>query len=370
MALLKLQIRSFRNIRQAELHPGTGLNVLLGANGSGKTSLLEAIHYLSLGRSFRTHLGSRVIAHGDKAFTLFAQVEQHGQPVALGLQKTRTGDTLLKVGGRPADKLAQLAEILPLQLIHPEGFSLLTGGPQQRRAFIDWGLFHEQPAFFPLWGRVRRLLKQRNALLRQSGSYAPLAYWDQELARLGGELSEYRRRYCEALLPLLQSITADFLPEYEFRIGFYAGWDQARDLATLLQEGFERDRSMGHTSQGPHRADLRLKANGVPVQDILSRGQLKLLVCALRLAQGLYLNQQGEKSCLFLIDDFASELDSEKRRRLARHLKNCASQVFITAIDEAPLADMMSELECHLFHVEQGTITEYPNTRERELTHE
>ena len=127
---------------------------------------------------------------------------------------------------------------------------------------------------------------------------------------------------------------------------------------------------MGHTSQGPHRADLRLKANGVPVQDILSRGQLKLLVCALRLAQGLYLNQQGEKSCLFLIDDFASELDSEKRRRLARHLKNCASQVFITAIDEAPLADMMSELECHLFHVEQGTITEYPNTRERELTHE
>lgn len=360
MALLRLQIHDFRNIQQAELLPGRGLNVLLGRNGSGKTSLLEAIHYLGLGRSFRTHLTNRVIAHEAKEFTLFAQIElaQHGV-VPLGLSKNRNGESQLKVSGRVAERLAQLAELVPLQLIHPEGFSLLTGGPQQRRAFIDWGVFHIEPAFYPLWSRVRRLLKQRNALLRQSTHYEPLAFWDQELARLGAQLADYRAAYCAAWLPLLQEITHDFLPEYEFRVGFYPGWDRQRDLATLLAEGFERDKAMGHTAVGPHKADLRLKANGVPVQDVLSRGQLKLLVCAMRLAQGLYLNRDSGRECLFLIDDFASELDSEKRRRLAQRLKQCASQVFITAIDEAPLADMMSELECHLFHVEQGTITGY-----------
>ncbi len=366
MALLRLQIHDFRNIQQAELLPGRGLNVLLGRNGSGKTSLLEAIHYLGLGRSFRTHLANRVITHGEKAFTLFAQIATSEQPlVPLGLSRSRTGESQLKIDGKPAERLAQLAELLPMQLIHPEGFNLLTGGPQQRRAFIDWGVFHWQPAFFPLWGKVRRLLRQRNALLRQSSHYAPLAYWDQELARLGNQLAAYRADYCAAWLPLLQEIAAGFLPEYQFRITLYPGWDSERELATLLQEGFERDRSMGHTSLGPHRADLRLRANGVPVQDVLSRGQLKLLVCAMRLAQGMWLHRHSGRECLFLIDDFASELDSEKRRLLAQRLKECASQVFITAIDEAPLADMMSELECQLFHVEQGTITGY-QTRESE----
>lgn len=361
MALFRLKIQDFRNIQQAELSPGQGLNVLLGCNGSGKTSVLEAIHYLGLGRSFRTHLTNRVITHGEKAFTLFAELDTPQQTrLPVGLQKSRTGETQLRLAGRPAERLAQLAEILPLQVIHPEGFSLLTGGPQQRRAFIDWGVFHVEQEFFPLWSQVRRLLKQRNALLRQSSQYAPLAYWDQELARAGLRLAEMRAQYCQALLPLLQEITADFLPEFKLGFGFYPGWDTEKALQSLLQEGFERDRSLGHTAVGPHKADWRLKADGVPIQDMLSRGQLKLMVCAMRLAQGLFLNQQGGRQCIFLIDDFASELDSEKRRRLAHRLKQCASQVFITAIDETPLADMMSELECCLFHVEQGTITEYP----------
>jgi DNA replication and repair protein RecF len=254
----------------------------------------------------------------------------------LGLQKDRHGDTQLKIAGKTADKLSQLASLLPLQLIHPEGYNLLTGGPQQRRAFVDWGVFHVEQAFFPLWGKVRRLLKQRNALLRQSVNYAPLAYWDQQLAESSEALSVFRQQYCLALLPLLQQICQELLPEYTFQATFYAGWQQESALNQLLQEGFERDRQLGHTAIGPHRADLRLRAEGVPVQDLLSRGQLKLLVCALRLAQGLYLRQHSAKTCLFLIDDFASELDAQKRYVLAKRLQQCESQVFITAIDQQP----------------------------------
>ena len=356
--LHKLQIQHFRNLGQTEIYPSGGMNLLLGLNGSGKSSVLEAIHYLSLGRSFRTHLTNRVIMQGEKAFTLFAQLELDEQRNSIGLQKDRQGDTQLKIGGKSADKLAQLASLLPLQLIHPEGYNLLTGGPQQRRAFIDWGVFHVEQAFFPLWGKVRRLLKQRNALLRQSSHYAPLAYWDQQLAEFSEALSVFRQQYCQALLPLVQQICQELLPEYTFQATFYAGWQQEQGLHLLLQEGFERDRQLGHTAIGPHRADLRLRAEGVPVQDLLSRGQLKLLVCALRLAQGLYLRQNSEKTCLFLIDDFASELDAEKRYVLAKRLQQCESQVFITAIDQQPLQGMMQEFDCRLFHVKQGNITE------------
>ena len=356
--LHKLQIQHFRNLSQSEIFPAGGMNLLLGQNGSGKSSVLEAIHYLSLGRSFRTHLTNRVIMQGEKAFTLFAQLERDEQQISLGLQKDRHGDIQLIFGGKTADKLSQLASLLPLQLIHPEGYNLLTGGPQQRRAFVDWGVFHVEQAFFPLWGKVRRLLKQRNALLRQSANYAPLAYWDQQLAESSEALSVFRQQYCLALLPLLQQICQELLPEYTFQATFYAGWQQESALNQLLQEGFERDRQLGHTAIGPHRADLRLRAEGVPVQDLLSRGQLKLLVCALRLAQGLYLRQHSAKTCLFLIDDFASELDAQKRYVLAKRLQQCESQVFITAIDQQPLQEMMQEFDCRLFHVKQGNITE------------
>jgi DNA replication and repair protein RecF len=356
--LHKLQIQHFRNLGQSEVIPTDGINLLLGQNGSGKSSVLEAIHYLSVGRSFRTHLTNRVIMQGEKEFTLFAQLEQDQQMTSIGLQKDRHGDTQLKIGGKNADKLSQLASLLPLQLIHPEGYNLLTGGPQQRRAFVDWGVFHVEQAFFPLWGKVRRLLKQRNALLRQSANYAPLAYWDQQLAESSEALSVFRQQYCQALQSLLQQICQELLPEYTFQATFYAGWQQESALNQLLQEGFERDRQLGHTAIGPHRADLRLRAEGVPVQDLLSRGQLKLLVCALRLAQGLYLRQHSAKTCLFLIDDFASELDAEKRYVLAKRLQQCKSQVFITAIDQQPLQEIMQEFDCRLFHVKQGNITE------------
>ena len=356
--LHKLQIQQFRNLSQIEILPSDRMNLLLGHNGSGKSSILEAIHYLSLGRSFRTHLTNRVIMQGEKAFTLFAQLERDEQRVQVGLQKDRQGDTQLRIDGKNADKLAQLASLLPLQLIHPEGYNLLTGGPQQRRAFVDWGVFHVEQAFYPLWGKVRRLLKQRNALLRQSASYAPLQFWDQQLAELSESLSVFRQNYCQQLLPLMAQICQELLPEYTFQATFYAGWQQDKPLQQLLQDGFERDRQLGHTSIGPHRADLRLRTDGVPVQDVLSRGQLKLLVCALRLAQGLFLKQAAQKSCLFLIDDFASELDEEKRYVLAKRLKECESQVFVTAIDQKPLEGIMQEFDCRTFHVKQGEITE------------
>ncbi|MGL5949106.1 MAG: DNA replication/repair protein RecF [Aeromonas sp.] len=359
MSLHTLQLHDFRNIQHAALQFGPGLNILTGKNGSGKTSVLEAIHYLGLGRSFRTHLTGRVIRQGEKAFTLFAQTEIDGQSIPLGLCKEKNGDTQLKIAGNPAQRLSELAQLLPLQLIHPEGFTLLTGGPQARRAWLDWGVFHFDRQFLPVWARVKRLLKQRNALLRQHSDYRQLGFWDKELVEQSQQLSQLRTAYCQAISPRIQAMVADFLPEFAITVSFYPGWERNGDLAQLLAHGFARDSQLGYTGIGPQKADIRLKANGVPVADILSRGQLKLLMCALRLAQGLHLTQHSQRGCIFLIDDFASELDSDKRRLLAERLRQCASQVFITAIDTSQLADMMAGDEVKLFHVEQGKISEF-----------
>ncbi|MCC4264442.1 DNA replication/repair protein RecF [Oceanimonas baumannii] len=359
MALLNLQLKDFRNIRHGRLVPASGINVLVGANGSGKTSLLEAIHYLGVGRSFRTHLTGRVIQQGEQAFTLFARIQgntEEGLPV--GLSKTRGGNTRLKVAGRVAERLADLAHILPIQLIHPEGYNLLTGGPKLRRAYLDWGLFYSHPEFFTAWGRFRRLLQQRNALLRQQRPYRELGYWEPQLVAAGETLSAFRQDYAEAIAPVIAAIAADFLPEYEFSFDFFRGWDRQSELATVLEQGFERDVKLGYTQSGPHKAEIRIKAQGMPVQDLLSRGQLKLLVCAMRLAQGLYLKQQSGKDCIFLIDDFASELDQHKRKLLAGRLNELQAQVFISAIDTNQLGDMITRDNSKLFHVKQGEITE------------
>lgn len=359
MALSRLLINHFRNLTTVDLDLSHGFNFLVGANGSGKTSLLEAIFYLGHGRSFKSHISNRIIHYDQDHFLLFGAVEEAKHHWSVGLQKNRQGDTTLKINGEDGKKISDLAHLLPMQVITPEGLTLLNGGPTYRRAFLDWGLFHQHPEFYHHWANLKRLLKQRNAALAQVRSYVELRPWDIELAKLAHIVSHMRADYAEALRPSIEQTCGFFLPEIEIRVSFYQGWEKESDYAEILAHGFERDRHIGYTMVGPQKADFRFKANGLPVEDILSRGQLKLLMCALRLAQGEYLIAQKARQCLFLIDDFASELDPTKRELLAHRLRQSGSQVFVTAITQDQLQQMQWGDQQHdrLFNVQQGQIT-------------
>jgi DNA replication and repair protein RecF len=357
MALDKLVINQFRNISSATLNFNRKINLLVGANGSGKTSLLEAIYFLGLGRSFRTRLSNRIINYTQEQFTLYGEIDHHGLSIPIGLQKSKSGDSILKINGADGKKLANLTQYLPLQLLTPESYTLLSGSPKNRRAFLDWGVFYHDPHFYHNWVRINRLLKQRNAALKQCNAYKELQVWDNELCLLSEEISRQRQAYFEQLQPLIETTIADFLPDFTISSKFFCGWDRNnKSLQDYLADNFNRDKQLGYTTAGPQKADLRFKINGLPVADLLSRGQLKLFVYALRLAQGLFLNTINDKQCIFLIDDFSSELDQTKQQILAKHIINSEAQLFITVIEKNNCEALFGQ-EQTVFHVEHGKIT-------------
>ena len=356
MALTRLLIKDFRNIVSADLALIPGFNFLVGANGSGKTSVLEAIYTLGHGRAFRSVQAQRVIRHEQAEFILHGRLDGQERERTVGLSKNRQGGGKVRIDGSDGHKVAELAQLLPIQLITPEGFTLLNGGPKYRRAFLDWGCFHHESGFFIAWSNLKRLLRQRNAALRQVTHYRQLRAWDQELVPLAERISAWRAQYTAAITQDITATCAQFLPEFALSFSFQRGWDKESDYAELLERQFERDRLLGYTALGPHKADFRIRAGGVAVEDMLSRGQLKLLMCALRLAQGEFLTRHSALKCLYLIDDFASELDSTRRRLLAERLKATQAQVFVSAVSAEQIGDMIGE-KGKMFRVEQGKIT-------------
>ncbi|MCE9679659.1 DNA replication/repair protein RecF [Shewanella sp. AS1] len=357
MSLSRLHIDRFRNITNAQLQLGDGLNLIYGQNGSGKTSILEAIYFLGMGRSFRSHLSQRVIQNNQDDLTLFAQMEQAEQVYKIGLRRFRSGDIQVKINGDKIKRLSTLAETLPIQVITPESFSLLFEGPKARRQFIDWGAFHTNPHFYDAWTKVRRILKHRNQLLKNEVSYQQVQHWDKELIRYAELVTDIRKQYVGSLNERLKGIIEEFLPQVDVKVSFTRGWDSKTDYQTLLETQYPRDLAAGHTTSGPHKADLRLRVGTLPVQDALSRGQLKLLVCALRIAQGKLLKQQIDKNSIYLVDDLPSELDAKHRQLLLQQLSDTGAQIFVTAIEPAAITDSLGTPPVKMFHVEHGRVT-------------
>ena len=343
------------------------MNLITGPNGSGKTSLIEAVGFLSNGRSFRTPLVQRVVSYGCESLTVYAELCSGDDRKRIGISRGKSRDTEIRINGESVRRLAELSRELPLQILNPESMSLLgDGGPELRRSFIDWGCFFSDESFFGNWARFRNVLKQRNAALRTAGSYQSVAYWDRELVRYSEAVSEVRERYCSAIRDDLMRYLSEFLPDFTFSIDYYRGWERDADLARLLERSFPRDREAGYTMSGAQRADLRIKADGIPARDILSRGQLKLAVCAMKLSQGLHLEQSSGRPCTFLIDDFASELDAARRRLLSEKLSGVRGQIFVTAVDDS--AEEFSGIAggaLKRFQIRDGIITETGETGSR-----
>lgn len=507
MYIKRLIINDFRNMEYVELEPCQGFNFLCGANGSGKTSVIEAIHYLSLARSFRTSSYQYLIKQGKPKFNIFALVQEDngGPDTSIGMSRARGESPIIKINSDHVSRMIDLIDLICVQIIHPQGVELITKEAEGRRSFIDWGVYYSDPEFKHLWLQYRKILKQRNTLLRRemlkrkganramaeayanesmnyghysnfgvasqvsdncvdltaqyhepsepsdecdeacidvaseslssstaigssdraaaseslsssavlgssdrasaseslsssmaasaasfyaqstgssmaasaassfaqtTGSSSDAAHaaniatrkasaggfseawdlgdrsffasgaggldevtiWDEQLALLSEQITEKRLQYLSRLQVILQEITGRFLPDFKIKFELNPGWEKGLNLRSVLAQNLEKDKGLGYTFYGCHRADLKIKNNTVSAGATLSRGQLKMLVYALRLAQGMLLKEHSNRACIYLIDDLNSELDDNSQRELLNTLVQCQHQVFISNI--------------------------------------
>jgi len=360
MSLTSFNINNFRNFYQTELNFHDKCNVFYGKNGSGKTSLLEAIYYLVLGRSFRSHLLRRIVKYGTDGFSLFGRIQQENNLVAIGITRSIESGKQIKIAGKIVTSNIEITKLSPLQLLNYNSYLLLYEGSKIRRQYIDWGLFHVEQSFLDLWRRVERVLEQRNIALRAKLSPDCIRIWDKDLAQLGLELHNYRKRYVEDLIPIAQEILQKLLCDFSVNISYSAGWDTNLDLSTVLTNNLKNDLQLGYTTAGPQRADLQISIEKVPAKDALSRGQQKLLLYGLQIAQGILLNKLTGKKCIYLIDDLLAELDLQKCKLLANVLLNLSkAQIFITGLTHENLENIFvdSKSDRKAFHLDNGNVS-------------
>jgi len=350
MALERLRIESFRCLRSAELAAHSSLNIIAGGNGTGKTSLLEAIYVLGRGRSFRAPRLSGVIADGQNSAIVFGEIKS--PDARLGIQVARSG-TEIRINGESGGTASQLAEALPVQLIDPNVHELVQGGPGERRRFLDWGVFHVKHDFLGGWRRFRRALQQRNAALRQGASLDTIAAWEPDLLAGAAIVDQRRRTYIAEISPILQRYVDKFL-EMTVTLHYRQGWPDGADLAEALAAGADRDRAYGATQAGPHRAELEILMDGTPARHRLSRGQHKLLGAALILGQSDWVQQVSGKQSILLVDEPAAELDAEHLTALLAGVTDSGAQVFVTALKAGALP-ISSDHQG--FHVERGEVS-------------
>jgi DNA replication and repair protein RecF len=350
MPLRSFNCTDFRCLKSVTLQADPRNNLIYGANASGKTSLLEAIAYLGRGKSFRGATTDRLLRHGATEFLLFGKVQSGVREIPVGVRNGRNG-LELSVDGDRSGGAAALARALPLQVVDPEVHSLVAGGPEHRRRYLDWLAFHVEQGYLTLWRRFRRVLKQRNAALRD-GASQELRGWDREFTELALEVDGSRQRALNRALPMLEAAGQRLLGStvgFEYR----QGWSAACSLAEALAAGLDRDLQAGGTGAGPQRADLKLIYDERQARKLVSRGQQKLLACSMILAATRLVQAEQGRPLLLLLDDPAAELDDDSLDRLMSEVADLEAQVIATGLTgdarlfRGPAA---------LFHVERGVL--------------
>ena len=355
MEIRRLEIRNLRCLQDVVLEPAPGLNLLTGDNGAGKTSVLEALHLMAYGRSFRGRVRDGLIRSGTEAVEVFvAWQEDGGAARRAGLRHGGQSWEGRLDGDKPAH-LGELCAAFMVVTFEPGSHALVSGGGEPRRRFVDWGLFHVEPDFLDLWRRHARALKQRNTLLKTGAGTRQLEAWDHELAESGEAVTRRREQYLARLQQRVAVAATELAPELGVAtLDFQPGWRrEALSLADALLLARDRDRSLGHTSVGPQRADWRLDFAALPNREPLSRGQGKLAALSCLLAQAQDCAERRGDRPVIVLDDLASELDPGHRQRLLAALLQTQAQLFVTGT-ELPAA-----IEGHaarMFHVEHGEV--------------
>ncbi len=344
---------NLRLYKSVELSPHAHLNLITGSNAAGKTTLLEGLYWLGRTKSFRAGDAGELAGAAGKHWSLFAQV-QSSMGVADKIGAGWDGETVGLRYNEQRARSADLARVLAIQLIDPVGHRLIEDGPGYRRSYLDWGVFHVEHSFLGAWQRYQRALRQRNQALRLGQPDSAVSAWDPELADMAAVVTAARVRHVEALAGPFTKEVERLLEQSDARLSLSPGWNEERGFASSLADQLQQHRRLSTTAIGPHRAELRLAMAGQRLKGRVSRGQQKLLVAALVLAQCTILIEAGLPPPVVLVDDFSAELSTEYQSRLATALAAYPGQVFVTAFQKPQAFETMP---VKMFHVEHGRLS-------------
>lgn len=372
MRLSRLEISCFRNLTSVAVDLGPGLNIFHGENGAGKTALLEAVHLLCRGRSFRTQKIQSLIQRDAEQLVVRGIIEDELRgTTTLAIRKDRHSRTDLKVNGEPERRLSEVARLTPLQVMLPDIAELVFGSPSVRRSWLDWGTFHVKPEYLERLRAYLRAIKQRNAQLKLHADPRALAPWSDEVARLGLLVTEDRRDYLDTLLPYFKEVMNSLAPELDVELHYQQGWAAGETLNKLLGDSHSREVKYGSTLWGPHRADVQLRTEFSALASVLSRGQGKMVASALQISQAALLADREKRATVFLIDDAGAELDSAHSQRFFALLEKIGAQVLATMIkapveeasvtrseqiEAAGRSDLVTAWGSRVFHVKHGVV--------------
>ncbi|MBA2710915.1 MAG: DNA replication/repair protein RecF [Tatlockia sp.] len=334
MSLSSLQIQNLRNLRNERFNLHPHLNVVVGPNGSGKTSFLEAIYLLGTGHSFRTRETKPLVTTAKECLTVFARTNDEQ---SISIQKSLNAATQVRLNGYPCQTSSELAYFLPCQVFYQDLFQIIDAGPSVRRSLLDWGLFHVEHPYHLILKEYKRALKQRNSLLRQRAKQSYFEPWNQILNDLALKLDNYRAKYISELGVEFKKILPLF-SEFDCSLQYYKGWDRkgtGKLLKSILEESLENDIQRQFTQYGAHQADIAIDTMDKKAKLYLSRGQQKIVLIALKLAQTSLMDRE----CMYLCDDLPSELDKDHLERLFNLINIKKGQFFITAINLSSLPE-------------------------------
>ncbi|MEE9350647.1 MAG: DNA replication and repair protein RecF [Thiotrichaceae bacterium] len=353
MWLSKLKVQNCRIIKEATVEFNPHINYIYGSNGSGKTSLLEAISIISLGRSFRTARISEVISYGEDSILCTSTVESSSSSEKhIGVEKT-VSSTNIRVNRQTIQSQAQLSKLLPVSIIHPSSHELISGGSVKRRRFIDWVAFYKFPEFHNLWKRYQAILKQRNAALKNPKLFYALEHLTYELSKLQAPIHELRNEALKGIIETISVTIPSFLikqaPDLSLQTGLPSevGLD-TESIVNYYNSKLAQDKKRGRTLKGIHAADALILLNSKPASSSASRGQTKILSLVLHIAQNITIGQHG----VIAIDDLAAEIDKKNYQKLIDFIPELERQVFITGTHKVE----KGITNASMFHVKHGSI--------------
>lgn len=354
MIISELKIYQFRCFSSLDLKFNSHFNFIYGSNGCGKTSILEAMYLLSCGHSFRSRENVALVSNSFPFFTLFARTSTQD---SISIRKSISNSTQIKINNQTCTTTSELAYYFPCQIVYADVFQIIDTGPAERRTILDWGLFHVKQPYLKLFKDYKKILKQRNILLRQKKPYSDFVPWDMQLAQIGEQIHILRENYFGDLKNEFQKVLNDIC-NLKCTITYFKGWDkksQNRSLIDLLRQSYDSDCTKKFTQYGIHQADLIIESDNKKAKHYLSRGQQKIILISLKIAQINLLN----KKAVLLIDDLPAELDLKNQYLILEYLARRGGQYIISSTNRLCFPEKhLSPERYRVFHLEDAQLLE------------